>query len=175
LLENGQLIDTHSGQSVPTDQALYIPVSGKELKAFRTLTLEDMSKNIKRNTEYASHDTGGLTNEQGTQEYAVIGCQTNNEHMPEGKISRLHNFQLRRLILDCGATVAKHSREEHEVLFVHRGSLTITTDKGAFILGTGDLFTCPIGLSRSFINKSNEPVDIIIVRGGDNPSAAIFD
>ena len=175
LLKNGQLIDTHSGQTVPSDQDLYSPVSGKELEAFSTLTLEDMSKNIKRNAEYASHDTGGLTNEQGAQEYAVIGSQNNNEHMPAGKISRPHNFQLRRLMLDCGATVAKHSREEPEVLFVHRGSLTITTDKGAFTLGTGDLFTCPIGLSRSFINESNEPVDIIIVRGGDNPSEAIFD
>ena len=95
--------------------------------------------------------------------------------MPKGKMSRPHNFQLRRLKLDCGAMIAKHSRQEPEVLFVHRGILTITSDKGAFTLGAGDLFTCPIGLSRGFSNASNEPVDVVIVRGGDNPSSAIFD
>ena len=175
LLKNGRLIDTHSGQEISADQELYTPVSGKELDAFGKLTLEDMEKNIKRNTEYASRDAGGLTHEQGAYEYAVIGSESNTERMPKGKMSRPHNFQLRRLKLDCGAMIAKHSRQEPEVLFVHRGILTITSDKGAFTLGAGDLFTCPIGLSRGFSNASNEPVDVVIVRGGDNPSSAIFD
>ena len=175
LLKNGRLIDTHSDQEIPPDQELYTPVSGKELDAFGKLTLEDMGKNIKRNTEYTSSDAGGLTHEQGAYEYAVIGCESNTERMPDGKITRLHNFQLRRLMLDCGATIAKHCRLEPEVLFVHRGILTISSDKGVFTLAAGDLFTCPIGLSKSFSNASNEPVEVVIVRGGDYPSSAVFD
>lgn len=174
LLKNGRLIDTHSGQSIPDDQPLYVPVSGKELDAFKTLTLEDMSKNISRYNELMSQDTGGLTNGNGVKEFPVIGDKTDNELMPAGKINRPHNFQLRRLMLDPGATVAKHRRQEPEVLFVHHGNLTVITDKGSFTLGTGDLFTCPIGLSRSFINEGSETADVIIVRGGDYPSAAIF-
>ena len=174
LLKDGRLIDTHAGQPIPDDQPLYEPMSGGELEAFRTLTLDDMNKNVCRHAELASQKPGGISNDHGAQEFSVIGGQTDSEHMPAGKISRLHNFQLRRLMLEPGASIAKHQRQEHEVLFVHRGSLMVTTDSGSFTLGTGDLFTCPIGLPRSFANEGSEPADIVVVRGGDSPSAALF-
>jgi quercetin dioxygenase-like cupin family protein len=174
LLQDGRLIDTHAGQPIQDDQPLYVPISGEELVAFSRLTLEDMSKNVCRNAEFATENTGGLSNDHGAQEFSVIGDQTDSECMPAGKISRPHNFQLRRLILDPGASIPKHKRQEHEVIFVHRGSLKVTTDSGSFTLDTGDLFTCPIGLPRSFANEGSETADIVVVRGGDNPSAALF-
>ena len=174
LLQDGRLIDTHAGQPIPDDQPLYVPISGEELEAFSRLTLEDMSENVCRNAEFVTENTGGLSNDHGAQEFSVIGDQTDSECMPAGKISRPHNFQLRRLILDPGASIPKHKRQEHEVIFVHRGSLVVTTDSGSFTLGTGDLFTCPIGLPRSFANEGSETADIVVVRGGDNPSAALF-
>jgi len=174
LLQNGQLIDTHAGQRVPDDEPLYNPISGEALDAFGIMTLEEMSANISRYTELVTQNTGGLTNDHGVQEYAVIGALTDIERMPAGKISRPHNFQVRRLMLDPGATIAKHWRQEVEVLLVHRGSLAVTTDKGSFTLGTGDLFTCPVDLARCFTNEGNETADIIVVRGGDHPSAAVF-
>ena len=174
LLQDGRLIDTHAGQPIPDDQPLYMPISGEELEAFSRLTLDDMSKNVCRNAEFVTENTGGLSNDHGAQEFSVIGDQTDSECMPAGKISRPHNFQLRRLILDPGASIPKHKRQEHEVIFVHRGSLKVTTDSGSFTLGTGDLFTCPIGLPRSFANEGSETADIVVVRGGDNPSAALF-
>ena len=174
LLQDGRLIDTHAGQPIPDDQPLYVPISGEELEAFSRLTLEDMSENVCRNAEFVTENTGGLSNDHGAQEFSVIGDQTDSECMPAGKISRPHNFQLRRLILDPGASIPKHKRQEHEVIFVHRGSLVVTTDSGSFTLGTGDLFTCPIGLPRSFANEGSETADIVVVRGGDNPGAALF-
>ena len=174
LLQDGRLIDTHAGQPIPDDQPLYVPISGEELEAFSRLTLEDMSENVCRNAEFVTENTGGLSNDHGAQEFSVIGDQTDSECMPAGKISRPHNFQLRRLILDPGASIPKHKRQEHEVIFVHRGSLKVTTDSGSFTLDTGDLFTCPIGLPRSFANEGSETADIVVVRGGDNPSAALF-
>ena len=174
LLQSGRLIDTHAGQPIPGDQPLYMPISGEELEAFSRLTLEDMTNNICRNAEFVTQNIGGLSNNHGAQEFSVIGNQTDSEHMPAGKISRPHNFQLRRLMLDPGASIAKHQRQEHEVIFVHRGSLKVTTDSGSFTLGTGDLFTCPIGLPRSFANEGSETADIVVVRGGDNPGAALF-
>jgi len=174
LLKDGRLIDTHAGQPIPDDQPLYVPISGEELEAFSRLTLEDMSENVCRNAEFVTENTGGLSDDHGAQEFSVIGDQTDSECMPAGKISRPHNFQLRRLILDPGASIPKHKRQEHEVIFVHRGSLVVTTDSGSFTLDTGDLFTCPIGLPRSFANEGSETADIVVVRGGDNPSAALF-
>ena len=174
LLQDGRLIDTHAGQPIQDDQPLYVPISGEELEAFSRLTLDDMSENVCRNAEFVTENTGGLSNDHGAQEFSVIGDQTDSECMPAGKISRPHNFQLRRLILDPGASIPKHKRQEHEVIFVHRGSLVVTTDSGSFTLGTGDLFTCPIGLPRSFANEGSETADIVVVRGGDNPSAALF-
>ncbi len=174
LLQDGRLIDTHAGQRIPDDQPLYSPISGEELEAFRTLTLEDMTKNVCRNAELVTQNTGGLSDGHGAQEFSVIGGQTDSERMPAGKISRPHNFQLRRLMLDPGASIAKHKRQEPEVIFVHQGSIMVATHKGTFTLGTGDLFTCPVGLPRSFTNEGSETADIIVVRGGDCPSAAIF-
>jgi quercetin dioxygenase-like cupin family protein len=174
LLHDGRLIDTLAGQSVPDDQPLYEPVSGEELKAFKTLTMEDMAKNVSRHIDLRSHGAGGLTNDSGVREFAVIGGYSHSEGMPAGKISRPHNFQLRRLMLDPGATIGKHSRQEPEVLFVHRGSLKVSTEEGSFTLGAGDLFTCPIDLVRGFTNEGNEAADIIVLRGGDQPSAASF-
>jgi quercetin dioxygenase-like cupin family protein len=174
LLQDGRLIDTHAGQSVPDDQPLYQPVCGKELEAFRTLSMEDMVKNVSRFTDLMGQGAGGLTNGNGVYEFAVIGDKTDGDGMPAGKISRPHNFQLRRLLLDSGATIAKHSRQEQEVLFVHRGSLNISTDEGSLTLDAGDLFTCPIGLARCFANEGNETADIIVLRGGDNPKAANY-
>jgi quercetin dioxygenase-like cupin family protein len=174
LLQDGRLIDTHAGQPIPEDQPLYSPISGEELETFRSLTLEDMSKNVCRHAEFAAQNSGGLSNSHGAQEFSVIGGQSDPEGMPSGKISRPHNFQLRRLMLDPGASIPKHQRQEQEVIFVHRGSLMVTTDSSKFTLGTGDLFTCPIGLTRSFANEGSETADIVTVRGGDNPSAALF-
>ena len=174
LLQDGRLIDTHAGQPIPEDQPLYNPISGEELEAFRSFTLEDMSKNVCRHAEFAAQNSGGLSNSHGAQEFSVIGGQSDPEGMPSGKISRPHNFQLRRLMLDPGASIRKHQRQEHEVIFVHRGSLMVTTDSGNFTLGTGDLFTCPVGLPRSFANEGSETADIVTVRGGNNPSAALF-
>ncbi|MDB9737244.1 cupin domain-containing protein [Porticoccaceae bacterium] len=174
LLKDGRLIDTHAGQPIPDDQPLYVPISGEQLKTFSRLTLEDMSENVCRNAEFVTENTGGLSNDHGAQEFSVIGDQTDSECMPAGKITRPHNFQLRRLMLDPGASIAKHQRQEHEVIFVHRGSLKVTTDSGSFTLGTGDLFTCPVELPRSFANEGSETADIVVVRGGDNPSAALF-
>jgi quercetin dioxygenase-like cupin family protein len=174
LLQDGRLIDTHAGQPIPDDQPLYIPISGEQLKTFSRLTLDDMSKNVCRNAEFVTENSGGLSNDHGAQEFSVIGDQTDSECMPAGKITRPHNFQLRRLMLDPGASIAKHQRQEHEVIFVHRGSLKVSTDSGSFTLGAGDLFTCPIGLPRAFANEGSETADIVVVRGGDNPSAALF-
>ena len=174
LLQNGRLIDTHAGQLIPDDQPLNMPISSEELEAFSRLTLSEMSKNVCRNTEFVTQNTGGLSNVHGAREFSVIGAKTDSESMPAGKISRAHNFQLRRLMLDTGGSIPKHQRQEHEVIFVHRGSLMVTTDSGTFTLGTGDLFTCPVGLTRSFANEGSETADIVVVRGGDNPSAALF-
>jgi quercetin dioxygenase-like cupin family protein len=138
------------------------------------LTMEDMLKNVSRHIDLRSHSTGGLTNDHGVREFAVIGGYSHSEGMPSGRISRPHNFQLRRLMLDPAATIAQHSRQEPEVLFIHHGSLKIITEEGSFTLGAGDLFTCPIDLARGFINDGNEIADIIVLRGGDHPSAAKF-
>ena len=61
-----------------------------------------------------------------------------------------------------------------KLFIAQRGSLNISTDEGSLTLGTGDLFTCPIGLARCFANEGNETADIIVLRGGDNPDAANY-
>ncbi len=172
LLEDGRLIDTTDGEETPKDVKEVSPLSASELQEYRVLSLSDMMNCVLQEKDLLSAPTGGLSNLEGIHEYAVIGEANDKEGIAAGKMGWSHSFQQRRLHIDAGARIPKHSRAEEEVIFVHRGSLHITTPQHSFTLNQGDLFTVPIGLERIFENVSDAVADLIVVRGGHAPQAA---
>jgi mannose-6-phosphate isomerase-like protein (cupin superfamily) len=79
---------------------------------------------------------------------------------------------MRFVILNPASNSKRHSRAEEEVIMVHSGQLTLHFDEGDVDLGPGDVFTVPIGKTRSFSNNSTDLAEAYIVRGGDQPAPA---
>jgi mannose-6-phosphate isomerase-like protein (cupin superfamily) len=83
-----------------------------------------------------------------------------------------HGFHLRHIAIDPGAATRRHTRAEEEVILMHNGCLSVSTDDGDIDMLAGDVLSIPIGSRRSFSNRGEEPVEAYVVRGGDHPQAA---
>ena len=90
--------------------------------------------------------------------------------MAAGKLDWSHGFQLRKVVLQPGSKTVVHARPQEEVLFTHRGSLSLTVGSVDFELGTGDVMTIPVDLPRQFRNSAVETCELYAVDGGDNPA-----
>ncbi len=174
LLEDGRLIDTSDGTPVPEDGVVVAPTTMQDVAGYRRMNASEMSGCVQSNDELDSANEGSLSCCNGVRELAVLGTENPGENIGAGKISWAHGFQVRRLVLQPGARVAEHVRAEEEVLFVHRGNLTVTTTRLDLTLSRGDLFTVPIGLPRTFSNSGSEAADVVVVRGGEHPEPAQF-
>ena len=174
LLEDGRLIDKEAGEQVPSGACETRPLSDAELAAFRRVRADDAALCVVRQDNMQPDGSAPLSDE-GVAEYRVIGPANAAENLAAAPIDWPHGFHLRRVRLAEGARIRAHSRGEVEVLFVHRGELTITWASGEVRLGQGDHLTLPAGLSRGWRNNGNATADIIVVRGGDHPGAPVWD
>lgn len=179
LLEDGRLLDTVAGDSIPPDATMVAPLQAEELQKFHQLSTDDMSACVQHEAELREAASGGLSlsnsnNGNGISECAVLGVANPDENIAAGKINWNHDFQIRRLQLQPATTVPAHTRAEEEVLFLHRGSLEVQIENKTITLNQGDLVTVPINASRTFSNNSQAMTDIVVIRGGDHPQAAQF-
>jgi mannose-6-phosphate isomerase-like protein (cupin superfamily) len=117
---------------------------------------------------------GGLSALAGIEECPIVGPANAAEGMAAGRMSWNHGFQLRAMKFAAHAVVPPHSRQEEEVLLMHRGALIARWSGGEFALGPGDTLTVPKDLVREFVNAGTEPAVAYVVRGGDQPTEARF-
>ena len=174
LLEDGKLIDTAAGQEIPPDGVVCSGPGPEQLKQFRTMTLDEMLECVAFDKDLAGNEQGGLNRFPGVEEISVAGCASPSESMPKGKLGWRHGFQLRRLRMSPGSEVPVHTRQEEEVIFVHKGGIEVAAGRESTRLDEGDLTTVPSGASRSFTNTCAETLDAILVRGGNHPTKAVF-
>jgi len=172
LLEDGRLIDTANGDTIPHDVTEYTPLNDEQLSEFKPMQLSEFLNCVCTEDEITTAPRGGLSQFPGVEEIAVIGTANQNENISAGKMGWEHGFQVRRLRLEPNAQTPNHKRDEEEVLMIHSGSLHVTTPVMEFTLHTGDLFTCPIGMVRQYKNAGNQTVDALLVRGGNHPASA---
>lgn len=172
LLENGQLVDTTRGETVPAGEQPQTPTTQAQIDAHRVLTAEDLRGCVAFADAQQSADDSALGSAaQGAVESPIIGLANPAEGIAAGPLAWRHGFHLRRLDIAPGAGIAPHAREEKEVVFVHRGELTVGWDEQALVLRAGDVLTLPTGLFRSLHNAGTEALVAYIVRGGDTPAA----
>lgn len=172
LLEDGRLVDTANGETIPEGAVEYTPLNDEELSKFKPMQKNEFLNCICTENEIATAPRGGLSNFSGVEEIAVIGTANENENISAGKMGWEHGFQVRRLRMKPNAKIPKHKRDEEEVIMIHAGSLRVTTPAMVFTLHKGDLFTCPIGMIRQYKNVGEQPVDAMLVRGGNHPASA---
>ena len=112
----------------------------------------------------------------GVEEDALIGDVDAADGFKAGPIIGhwQHDFALRRLKLETGATIPSHSRSEQEVIFVQAGTLEFNWDGGKLILGAGDTLTVPIGLLHGYRNPASADAIAFVIRGAAAPAAPVF-
>lgn len=168
LLEDGTLVDTAAGQSVPAGARPMPRTTADDVARMRVPSAEEVERVVVRPDAFAHLPRGPLSR-PGVDERAVIGPASAEEGLAAGPLDWPHGFHLRRLALAPGAATGRHARAEAEVVFVHTGSVTMEWADGALTLSPGDTLTVPAGLTRDY--RSAEGAVLFVVRGGDAPGA----
>jgi mannose-6-phosphate isomerase-like protein (cupin superfamily) len=145
LLENGALVDTTLGQSMPAGVGAMPITSAEAIARLRRMRPDDEAEIIARRPAQAQPG-----------ETLVIGVG--------GEMPATEGFTVSRLVLEAegGASASKPSRPE--VIFVQSGSVRVDTPEAAISLGAGDTMTVPRGLERRY-RATNGGAEIIVVRG----------
>jgi mannose-6-phosphate isomerase-like protein (cupin superfamily) len=130
LLENGSLIDTAAGQTVPDDVKPMVPTSMDEAQQLTRMTGDQAQSIVWRNM--------GV---EGTDVTPVIG-----EDAPLGWD---HGFALDRMAIAPGDGLDWDGNGQKEVLFLDRGSMLLKCDDGEVHLQQGDTISLPADMPRS--------------------------
>ncbi len=170
LLEDGSLVDTTVGETVPEGKRPMAPTTEADVAALRKLTAEDMTDCVVLHSELGeAKASGGIT---GLVERPIIGEANSDENIGAGKMQWSHGFNLRYIAVEPGVASKQHTRHEEEVIFMHKGELTVTLPGGDLNLVPGDTLTVPIDMPRGFGNNGTETAEAFFVRGGDHPKPA---
>ncbi len=172
LLENGQLVDISHGEPVPEGVGLMERTTEAQVESHRRMTAEEMSACFATGLQQMANAGSSLQSiSAGVAESPVIGLPAAEDAVSAGPLAWAHGFQVRRLQMMPGSETPQHTRAEEEVLYVHRGNLTIEAAGGAIEMHDGDVFTTPIGLAKKL--RSEKGAHVYVVRGGDAPRPAM--
>ena len=166
LLEDGSLVDTTKGETIPDGKRAMTPTTEADLARFDRPSADDMAGCVLTHDRLAPSPSLGLPE---ILEFPIIGCASPEEGLSAGQMEWPHGFHVRHVTVDPAAATKQHVRREEEVILMHKGQLTVAVPEGEIILGPGDVFTVPIEMPRSFGNQGTEKVEAYFVRGGDHP------
>ena len=169
LLEDGSLVDTTKGETLPENKRPMPATTDADVARLKRLKAEDMTGCVQPHDKIKTARAIGLPE---ISEFPIIGAASRDEGLDAGQMSWPHGFHVRHIAVDPGAATHEHTRAEEEVILMHKGQLSISTDDGDIEIGPGDVFTIPVGSPRSFANRGDEMVEAFVVRGGDHPVAA---
>jgi len=170
LLEDGRLVDTGKGETVPDGISPMPVTTDAEIAKMRKMTKEEMLACVYFFKEQSS-SASELVKGTEIEEIPVIGAANPVENISSGKMTWSHGFHLRRLNMPPGGIISTHHRLEEEVIYIFEGSLSLNWKDGNLVLNRGDVLTIPRKLDRFIENTGSENTIAYVVRGGDNPSA----
>ena len=161
LLDNGLLIDTSLGETIPPGRTPVEAADRDQLSQIHTPSVVHMQDCV------ITHPISGKGLPAGEVcETVIIG----------GSRSKLqnHGFTLYHLAFGIGGQTLMQSFDEVEVILVHRGELNWRSDEGDnTILLPGDTFTIPRGMRRQL--EAMQPAEIFVVRGGNEAPTLLPD
>ncbi|MEL6112241.1 MAG: cupin domain-containing protein [Pseudomonadota bacterium] len=172
LTKAGRLIDTAIGEVVPDGDEPCRPTSMDDVPRFRRLTSADLQAHVIRDADAPLTSSTALAGgSTGLDEAPLLGPDNPSEGIAAGSVSSDHGFHFRKLVLAPGGTIPPHARAECEVLFVHRGSVSIGWGTQMIVLRPGDTATVPEGLQRYWQADETDGAIVFVVRGTDAPAA----
>jgi quercetin dioxygenase-like cupin family protein len=160
---------------VPEGAEMEVPPDAAKLKELATPPMSELSKYAIKAADMKGNPNSPLAG-PGVEEDALIGDVDAGDGFKAGPIIGhwQHDFALRRLKLETGATIPAHARAEREVIFVQSGTLEFNWDDGKLVLGAGDTLTVPVGLMHGFRNPASADAIAFVVRGAAAPAAPVF-
>ena len=170
LLEDGSLVDTTRGESIPEGKSAMPPTTEEDVARFDRPSAEDLEDCVVTGQQLDPVSPSGLPE---ISESPIIGAASPAEDLPAGQMAWPHGFHVRRIGMAPGAETRRHMRAEEEVIFVHKGQLSVGVEDGSVDLGPGDVLTLPVSAVHSFANRSDSALEAFVVRGGDHPESAI--
>jgi mannose-6-phosphate isomerase-like protein (cupin superfamily) len=166
LLEDGSLVDTTRGETVPAGKRPMPPTTADDVARLDRLTADDMAGCVLSHAELDAQPAGALA---GVEERAIIGAASPEEGLSAGRMAWPHGFHVRHMRQAPGAATSEHVRHEQEVILMHAGQLTVSLPSGDVDLAPGDVLTIPVDMPRRFSNSGSERAEAYVVRGGDHP------
>ena len=174
LMENGRLVDTAAGQTPSVGEIPVSPPTRANLR--RTVVhLDDAAVRDVIVTLSEAKPFASVIAAPGMVEAAMIGPANPAENAPAGKLGWRHGFVTRLLTLEAGAISRRHRREEHQVIFVHEGALTVEVEDQSVTLRAGDTLSVPVGSRRRFSASPPESAIALTTLSGDTPAVADLD
>jgi len=174
LLEDGSLVDTTLGDTVPEGKKPMLVTSAQQIAEHRVVNSEAMESIVQRTESFDWAKNNCLAQFEGVEEVALVGPESLAEDLPASKLNWSHNFVVRALKMSDGAKVNDHIRYEEEVIFVHQGEVDIIVDGETLSLAKGDTFTTPIKATRSYTQQGSDDCILYITRRHDQPKAPKF-
>jgi quercetin dioxygenase-like cupin family protein len=166
LLDDGRLVDTVEGETVPEGAVVVVPSSRAEVAYIREPTLDEMARNVVRHDSLTARFK--LNNAPIVRNSVVIGKQADIGN-DTAAILNPHSFALHHMALDAGAKTEMQARGGVEVLMVHRGRIIWRNDVNALTeLNAGDTFTVPRTMARQI--EAITDAEIFIVLGSEAES-----
>lgn len=172
LLENGRLVDTTKGETIPEGVAPMPVTTQEQIDAHREMSVDEMLECVLPEKDQGNGAESSLTADiDGVSEKAIIGPANDAEGIAAGKMNWKHGFHVRRLDMAPGTSVPFHARSEEEVVYLFRGNLAFRWEEAQLDMVMGDVLTVPRRLMHGFANAGSEPLVAYIVRGGNAPAA----
>jgi quercetin dioxygenase-like cupin family protein len=170
LLENGRLVDTSKGETVPAGEKPKSPTTTDDVMGLRRMTADEIKECVVREAELDNTSTD-VFGDAGLISSAIVGAANGDEHMPAGKMTWPHGFHLRQWQFKPAYSTPWHRRNEAEVIMMHAGRLKYVWEGGELEMQAGDVLTAPIGLARQYVSGDDEAAIAYVVRGGNSPAA----
>ncbi|MEO1303586.1 MAG: cupin domain-containing protein [Pseudomonadota bacterium] len=156
LLEDGMLIDTAKGETVPAGKTPMPITSSAQVAALDVYSEAQLANCVIRAGN--NRHPGVFDHLPGIGDTILIG---------EAPLNWTHGFTLNEVRLQQGTQIGAHVLNVPDVYFVQSGRLTVSIDGTEATLVPGDTLTIPQGKKRSIKAASDNPVCFVAVRGGD--------
>lgn len=157
LLEDGTLIDTVKGESVPSGARVMQVTTKEQVGSLLKVDSATLERSVLR--KGSERPPGLFSTIGGVVERLLVGADP---------ITWTHGFTVSETTLADGAALPGHTLGVPDVWFIQQGTVEVSMNGEATRCSDGDTITLPIGSVRSLRNCGRDDAIVVQVRGGDN-------
>ncbi|MEH6550338.1 MAG: cupin domain-containing protein [Pseudomonadales bacterium] len=172
LLENGSLVDTVAGHTMPEGVGKMPPLSEPEMAGFDNLTVTEMLTHVALQNDHTPTDKP--FSHGSFKQYNLSGSSDNDYNFHIKSQDGLCVFAYE---MEKGGTVPLHRRNEPEVLINYSGDTLLSLIEGEcqreVLLTKGDTFNLPQGIAYSLRGLRGQSMVYSAVNGNSPAQAAV--